>query len=49
MGQPVWENSDVQLPRIPHLIVFVVGILLQYLGIVDVANTVLGREVGKNP
>ena len=41
MRQPIWEDSDVQLPNITHRIILVLVILLKREGIVDVAGSIL--------
>jgi len=47
--EPIGEDCQVELPNIPNDIVFVPMILFEYMGIVNMADTILRREEGKNP
>lgn len=49
MREPIGEDCQVELPNIPNDIVFVPMILFEYMGIVNMADTILRREEGKNP
>ena len=49
MGQPVGKDGKIQVEDISQLVIFVLVMLFERIGIVDVAGAILRWEISENP